>query len=135
MYILQRRVLNNKISTMNLNHRFAILMTTLLACSSARADTATSDNSWWWDDTWWNEGQIEVPDNYPVESTWDSYPSNGVEVPMLVVRPAGAGKYPAVLFVHGRRGLDDLIQRHARRVAARGFVVLAPDIYLSLIHI
>jgi glyoxylase-like metal-dependent hydrolase (beta-lactamase superfamily II)/dienelactone hydrolase len=31
--------------------------------------------------------------------------------------------------VHGRRGLDDLVKRHARRLAARGFVVLAPDIY------
>jgi len=55
--------------------------------------------------------------------------SGDVEVPTLVVRPATGEKYPAVLFVHGRRGLDDLIQRHARRLAARGFVVLAPDIY------
>ncbi|MGB5440809.1 MAG: dienelactone hydrolase family protein, partial [Gammaproteobacteria bacterium] len=45
--------------------------------------------------------------------------------------PAGAGKFPAVLFQHGRRGLDDLIQRHVRRLAARGFVVLAPDIYTA----
>ena len=129
MYILQRRVLNNKISTMNMNRCIAILITSLLVCSSTRADTVANDNSWWWDDVWWNEGQIKVPDNYPVESTWSSYPSDGVEVPVLVARPAGKGKYPAVLFVHGRRGLDDLIQRHVRRVAARGFVVLAPDIY------
>jgi carboxymethylenebutenolidase len=34
-----------------------------------------------------------------------------------------------VLFQHGRRGLDDLLRRHVKRVAARGFVVLAPEIY------
>ena len=34
-----------------------------------------------------------------------------------------------MLFQHGRRGLDELVQRLAKRVAARGFVVLAPDIY------
>ena len=129
MVILQRHVLNNKIPIMNLNHCIAIFMTSLLACSVVCADTTPADNNWWWDEAWWNEGQIEVPDNYPVETTWGSYPSDGVEVPVLVARPAGEGKYPAVLFVHGRRGLDDLIQRHARRVAARGVVVLAPDIY------
>jgi carboxymethylenebutenolidase len=31
--------------------------------------------------------------------------------------------------MHGRRGLDDLIQMQVKRLAARGFVVLAPDIY------
>jgi carboxymethylenebutenolidase len=34
-----------------------------------------------------------------------------------------------VLFVHGRRGLDDVTRAHARRLAAQGFVVLAPDLY------
>ncbi|HIC96980.1 MAG TPA: dienelactone hydrolase, partial [Aquificaceae bacterium] len=36
---------------------------------------------------------------------------------------------PGVLFLHGRRGLDDLFQLHAKRLAARGFVVIAPDLY------
>jgi carboxymethylenebutenolidase len=31
--------------------------------------------------------------------------------------------------MHGRRGLDDLIQLQVKRLAARGFVVLAPDVY------
>ena len=38
-------------------------------------------------------------------------------------------KYPAILFQHGRRGLDDLIQLHVKRLAARGFVVVAGDVY------
>jgi glyoxylase-like metal-dependent hydrolase (beta-lactamase superfamily II)/dienelactone hydrolase len=106
-----------------------IIIGCLLGWDIAAADTSPVDNSWWWSDAWWDESQIEVPDNYPVETSWTSYQSAGVEVPTLVARPAGSGKYPAVLFVHGRRGLGELVQRHARRIAARGFVVLAPDIY------
>jgi carboxymethylenebutenolidase len=102
----------------------------LLACGTASAGTVPgNDDQWWWDDAWWDEGLIPVPENYVIETGWTSYQSGDVEVPALVARPAGAGKFPAVLFVHGRRGLDELVQRHARRVAARGFVVLAPDIY------
>jgi glyoxylase-like metal-dependent hydrolase (beta-lactamase superfamily II)/dienelactone hydrolase len=101
----------------------------LLACGPAAAHDKPRDNSWWWSDAWWNDGQIEAPDNYAVETEWISYRSGDVEVPALLARPAGEGKYPAVLFQHGRRGLDELLQRHVRRVAARGFVVLAPDIY------
>jgi glyoxylase-like metal-dependent hydrolase (beta-lactamase superfamily II)/dienelactone hydrolase len=102
----------------------------LLAASGAASagDTPGADQ-WWWDDAWWEEGRIEAPANHAIETVWTSYRSGDVDVPALVARPAAAGKFPAVLFVHGRRGLDELVQRHARRVAARGFVVLAPDIY------
>ncbi len=111
--------------------KFTVFLFTgfLFANSPAAAEPAPEDNSWWWNDAWWNNGQIEAPDNYTIETAWTSYQSGDVEVPALVARPADDGKYPAVLFVHGRRGLDELIQRHAKRVAARGFVVLAPDIY------
>ena len=114
---------------MNLKQSFIIFIANLLACGIASADAAPVDNTWWWDDAWWDEGQLEVPDNYAIEISWTRYQSGDVEVPALVVRPEGEDKFPAVLFQHGRRGLDDRIQRHARRVAARGFVVLAPDIY------
>ena len=114
---------------MNLNYLTAIIISCLFAGCLTAAESANEDNSWWWDEAWWNEGRIEVPDNYAIESSWTSYERGGVDIPALVVRPADDGKYPAVLFMHGRRGLDERIQRHARRVAARGFVVLAPDIY------
>ena len=106
-----------------------LLIGAILLCGGAIAATDVEDNSWWWSDAWWDDSQLEVPENHMVETTWSRYDSDGVEVPALVARPAGEGKYPAVLFQHGRRGLDDGIQRHVRRVAARGFVVLAPDIY------
>ena len=87
------------------------------------------DNSWWWSNAWWNEGQIPNSKNYKVSVKWDSYESNDVDVPVMIVRPKKKGKFPAVFFQHGRRGLDELIQRHAKRIAAQGFVVLAPAIY------
>lgn len=55
------------------------------------------------------------------------YRSGDVEVPALLAQPPGAGSHPGVLFVHGRSGLNDGVRAHAERLAARGFVVLAPD--------
>jgi carboxymethylenebutenolidase len=109
--------------------RYLLGLVIMLFMASAGAHEEKPDNSWWWSDSWWNEGKIEVPRNFDIRVEWTQYESNGVEVPAMVVRPKQAGKFPAVLFQHGRRGLDDLVQRHAKRVAARGFVVLAPDIY------
>ncbi len=115
-----------------MNHKILILMISssfFLMAGYTFAQDVKQDNSWWWSDAWWNDGKIEVPTNYDVETSWIEYTSDNVEVPAMVVRPRKKGKYPAVLFQHGRRGLDDLVQRHAVRLAARGFVVLAPDIY------
>ena len=114
---------------MSLKYPLVVMLGCMLGCRIVAAGTDPEDNSWWWDDAWWDESQLEVPDNYAIEASWISYQSGDVEVSALVVRPEGKGKFPAVLFQHGRRGLDDWIQRLARRVAARGFVVLAPDIY------
>lgn len=89
------------------------------------------DQSWWWDDAWWGGSQIPVATNHKLTARNDSYMNGDVEVPVYVVRPADKKKYPAVLFQHGRRGLDDLVKRLARRIAARGFVVAAPDVYTA----
>lgn len=47
-----------------------------------------------------------------------------------LVKPAAAGKYPAVIVIHENRGLNPHIKDIARRIAAEGFVALAPD-YLT----
>ena len=106
---------------------FALMAGFSLQTTSAHEESV--DNSWWWNSAWWNNGKISVPKNHELTVEWTSYDSNGVEVPAMVVRPKKEGKFPAVLFQHGRRGLDELIQKHARRIAAQGFVVFAPDIY------
>lgn len=83
----------------------------------------------WSSDAWWDQGQIVNTENHNVAVSETSYVSDGKDVPVLVFRPDDDAKYPAVLFQHGRRGLDELVQGHAKRLAARGFVVFAPDIF------
>ncbi|MCF6197817.1 MAG: dienelactone hydrolase family protein [Hyphomicrobiaceae bacterium] len=85
----------------------------------------------WWSDDWYLRGKLIVPTNHEVIERATSYinPADGTEIPAIIYRPKGKGKYPAILFQHGRRGLDEMVQRLPRRLAARGFVVLAPNVY------
>lgn len=85
--------------------------------------------SWWWDESWWSEGNIPEPTNHTVKTRWIEYSNGDVDVPAMLAYPADGGRYPAVLYQHGRRGLDELIQAQVKRLAARGFVVLAPDVF------
>lgn len=110
-----------------LTHLF--LLIALMAPLAVSAHPDKQDNSWWWNKDWWDKGQIEPVTNHRLKLERISYTRNGVDIPTVVVRPANRKKYPAVLFQHGRRGLDELVLRHAKRLAARGFVVLAPDVY------
>ncbi len=89
------------------------------------------EKKWWWDDAWWEEGQIPVPQNHKVVMERMSYKSGDTEVPAYLFRPKDGKQYPGVLFQHGRRGLDELTLLHPRRLAARGFVVLAPDLWFA----
>ena len=106
-----------------------ILLIGLFGPLVVSAHQEKEDNSWWWNKDWWEQGRIEPVINHKIKLERTSYESNGVDVPTVIIRPADKKKYPAVLFQHGRRGLDELVLRHAKRLAARGFVVLAPDIY------
>lgn len=83
----------------------------------------------WWDDSWWEEGRLQVPSNYDVVMEKIEYQNGDTDVPAYIFRPKKPGKYLPVLFQHGRRGLDDLTLLVPRRLAARGFVVLAPDVF------
>ena len=83
----------------------------------------------WWDDDWWENGRLPEVDNYEVVMEETTYVSGDAEIPAYVFRPKEAGKYFPVLFQHGRRGLDDLTLLAPRRLAARGFVVMAPDVW------
>lgn len=88
-------------------------------------------DAWWWDEAWWEEGQLPEPENHEPRVRWIEYDNGDTVVPAMIARPAGEGRYPAVLYQHGRRGLDDLVQRQVKRIAARGFVVLAPDVFTA----
>jgi carboxymethylenebutenolidase len=109
----------------------ALVVFTLLAASLTTAiaqGPATSGRPWWWDDAFWQRGEIAATRNHPVETRWLSYKGGDTDIPALVARPKDGRKYPGILFMHGRRGLDELIQLQVVRLAARGFVVLAPDV-------
>jgi len=62
-----------------------------------------------------------------IEERWVEYENGDVAVPALLLVPKGKGRNPAVLYIHGRSGLNERVQGEAKRLAARGFAVLAPD--------
>jgi carboxymethylenebutenolidase len=50
-----------------------------------------------------------------------------VEVPVEIARPAGAGPFPPVLYIHARKGFEDEDRQNLRALAGEGFLVVAPD--------
>ena len=104
------------------------LIMLLISPAVQAADAESAD---WWDKEWWFDGKLPQPANVATESRQLSYKPGDVEVPVTLIRPKDKKRYPGVLFVHGRRGWDDLVALHATRVAARGFVVYAPDLYTA----
>lgn len=65
-----------------------------------------------------------------IHATYVSYDSpggNSGQMRGYLVRPAGEGRFPAVLVIHENRGLNPYIEDVARRFAAEGFLALAPD--------
>jgi carboxymethylenebutenolidase len=84
---------------------------------------------WWWDDAWWERGTMPAPQNHAVASRMATYRSGDVEVPVEILEPRGAGDFPVVVFLHGRRGIDPLTRLVPLRLAARGFTVVVPDLY------
>lgn len=70
------------------------------------------------------------PEDARIRTEYVEYPSpdgHGT-VRALLARPAGAeGPSPGVVVVHENRGLNPYIEDVARRVAAAGFLALAPD--------
>jgi len=53
--------------------------------------------------------------------------SGDVEVPLELAIPVGKGPFPPVLYIHAKRGYDEVDRRHITTLAEQGFLVLAPD--------
>lgn len=111
--------------------KIRILFTLILLLQTIQvfSDSQTKQTPWWWENNWWDNGIIKTPNNHKVSVKSIVFKSRGQEIPALVIRPEKPGRYYPVLFQHGRRGLDEIVKKHAIRLAARGFVVLAADIY------
>ena len=65
--------------------------------------------------------------NVQTQST--EIPTRGGTLPVYLARPEGAAAAPAVLVIMEAFGLNDHIRDVARRIAAEGYVALAPDLY------
>ncbi len=53
--------------------------------------------------------------------------ADGTSVPAEVATPSGNGPFLPLLFIHARRGYEDVDQQHVRKLAEAGFLVVAPD--------
>ncbi len=70
-----------------------------------------------------------------IKASYVNFPSPGGTADAVrgyLVQPAGNGPFPAVLVIHENRGLNPYIEDVARRLAAAGFLALAPDGLSSL---
>jgi carboxymethylenebutenolidase len=52
---------------------------------------------------------------------------DGTMIPVEVAIPAEKGPFPPVLYIHARRGYEDVDQSHVLQLAKAGFLVVAPD--------
>jgi carboxymethylenebutenolidase len=58
-----------------------------------------------------------------------SYPGKGGTLKAYVAEPSGGGAHPGVIVVQEWWGLDEHIKDVARRLAAEGYLAIAPDMY------
>ncbi len=56
------------------------------------------------------------------------FPSGPLQISGYLVQPKQAGQHPAVVVIHENRGLNEHIRDVVRRLAAEGWVALAPDL-------
>ena len=114
---------------------WTMLFLALLACPAAAQHSWTKTqfpqdvNKEWRDADWWERGMLPVPTNHTVRTRKGSYLSGDIDVPVEIHVPQGAGHFPVVVFLHGRRGIDELTRLVPLRLAARGFTVVAPDLF------
>jgi carboxymethylenebutenolidase len=59
------------------------------------------------------------------------YKTGDDEIMAQLSRPADSGKYPAVVMIHAVFGLDKHIRKVADKLAAQGYIVLAPNLFSS----
>ncbi len=55
--------------------------------------------------------------------------SGDEEIKAFLARPEGKGPFPAVVVIQEWWGLNDWIRDNAKRLASKGYVALAPDLY------
>jgi len=111
-----------------LRHRMQrreILRMVALAGTGAAAALVFDGNSWARPLLSPQSGQDTQP-NVDIQTV--QIPTDDGNISGALMKPTGAGKLPGLLMVHADRGLNNLFLGFARKLAADGFVVLAPDL-------
>jgi carboxymethylenebutenolidase len=76
--------------------------------------------------------QIVAKDDAGLVAEHMKYPGEMGEIRAYFVRPKRDGKYPGVVVIHENRGLNAHIEDVTRRIAAEGFLAMAPDALSSV---
>ena len=76
----------------------------------------------------WVPSPPQAAEQSGVETQTVQYPTDNGNISAALMKPKGAGKLPGLLVVHTDRGLNDRFLGYAQRLAAGGFVTLAPDL-------
>ena len=103
---------------------FALCLAFVAATAAAdlapwtRTEFPQDKDKWWWDADWWARGRIPQAENHAVAVRESAFRNGDVEVPTRVYRPEGAHRYPVIVFMHGRRGIDELTRLIPLRLAA-----------------
>ena len=74
------------------------------------------------------QAAIVAEDDDRIQTERISYDVEGTRVVGYLARPKGTEKRPGVIVIHENRGLNPHTEDVARRLAADGFVALAPDL-------
>jgi dienelactone hydrolase len=69
-------------------------------------------------------GEIAMPETQPIACNHD-----GTELEGFLVRPEGAGPFPAVMVMHSALGLRHMVRETAERLARLGYLAVCTDMY------
>jgi carboxymethylenebutenolidase len=62
-------------------------------------------------------------------SLWDGTTVDGAEMRLYMSVPDGTGPFPGVVVIQHQGGVDDFVEDMTQRIAAAGYVGVAPDLY------
>jgi len=97
-----------------MKHITLILVVALLCTAPALAETPAQTDS------------VTI---YPTKTEAVTYKSGPDDVRGYIIRPDAKGTFPAVIAIHEWFGLNDWVTAQAKKIAERGYVVLAIDLY------
>jgi len=75
---------------------------------------------------------MDILERSPRHHEWVAVKQGDREVQTFVVYPEVSDKAPAVVIIHENRGLADWVRSVADRIAAAGYIAVAPDLLSGL---